>query len=135
MLEAEAYSRNDRRDAALTAIEEALTVCKETGEYWPLAELLRVKAGLLRASEDVDPHEIEAILVQSFEIARKQKARCWELRTACDLARFWQDRGRAADGLKLLQPIYDQFTEGFDTLDLQAAKTLIRKLKMCRTRR
>jgi predicted ATPase len=134
MLEAEASSRIDHR-AALTAIEEALTVCKETGEYWPAAELLRVKAGLLRASKDVDLQEIEAILVQSLEIARKQEARCWELRTACDLVRLWQRRGRATDGLKLLQPIYDQFTEGFETPDLQAAKTLIRKLKMCRTRR
>jgi predicted ATPase len=134
MLEAEAYSRTDRR-AALTTIEEALTVCKETGEYWPRAELLRVKAGLLRASEDADPNEIETILIQSIEIARKQEARCWELRTACDLARLWQHRGRAADALKLLQPVYDQFTEGFDTPDLQAAKALIRKLKLCRTRR
>jgi predicted ATPase len=134
MLEAEASSRTDHR-AALTAIEEALTVCKETGEHWPAAELLRVRAGLLRASEDVDLQEIEAILAQSLEIARKQEARCWELRTACDLAGLWQHRGRAADGLKLLQPIYDQFTEGFDTPDLQAAKALIRKLKTCRTRR
>jgi predicted ATPase len=35
------------------------------------------------------------------------------------------DRGRSADARGLLQPIYDRFTEGFDTADLKAAKALL----------
>jgi predicted ATPase len=35
------------------------------------------------------------------------------------------DRGRSADARGLLQPIYDRFTEGFDTADLKVARALL----------
>jgi predicted ATPase len=40
-----------------------------------------------------------------------------------------RDQDRPADALALLQPVYDRFTEGFDTADLQAAKALIDALQ------
>ena len=73
--------------------------------------------------------EIEAILLNSLEIARRQQARCWQLRTSCDLARLWQRQGRSKKALKLLQSVYDQFTEGFDTADLRDAQALLRNLR------
>jgi predicted ATPase len=94
-----------------------------------MAEMLRVKARLLLATGRADADEIETILVNSLEIARRQRARCWELRASCDLARLWQGQGRGKKALKLLQSIYDQFTEGFDTADLRDAKALIRSLR------
>jgi predicted ATPase len=54
-----------------------------------------------------------------------QGALSWELRAATSLARLWRDQGRPAEGMALLQPVYDRFTEGFDTADLQAAKALL----------
>jgi predicted ATPase len=72
--------------------------------------------------------EIEMILLSSLEIARAQQARCWELRAACDLARLWQAQGRGREGLKVVQAIYEQFTEGFDTADLREAKALMQDL-------
>jgi predicted ATPase len=74
------------------------------------------------------------ILRSSLEIARAQQARCWELRAACDLARLWQAQGRGREGLKVVQAIYEQFTEGFDTTDLDTAdlreaKALMQDLK------
>ena len=45
------------------------------------------------------------------------------------LALLLRDQGRPADALTLLQPIYDQFTEGFDTADLKAAKALVDALE------
>jgi class 3 adenylate cyclase/predicted ATPase len=128
-LEAEAYAKGGRGDAALQAIEKALAISKETGEHWAMAEMLRVKARLLLATGRADADEIETILVNSLEIARRQRARCWELRASCDLARLWQGQGRGRKALKLLQSIYDQFTEGFDTADLRDAKALIRSLR------
>jgi class 3 adenylate cyclase/predicted ATPase/DNA-binding response OmpR family regulator len=130
-LDAEAYAEAGRGDAALQAIEKALSISKTTGERWALAELLRVKARLLLATGRAEADEIETVLVNSLEIARRQRARCWELRASCDLARLWQSQGegRRRKALKLLQSVYGQFTEGFDTADLLDAKALIRSLR------
>src|SRR5262249_5398509 len=128
-LEAEAYAEAGRGDAALKAIEKALSISKDTGERWAMAEMLRVKARLLLATGRAEADEIETILVNSLEIARRQQARSWELRASYDLARLWQGQGRERKAIKLLQSVYDQFTEGFDTADLRDAKALIRSLR------
>jgi predicted ATPase len=133
-LEAEAYAKGGRSDAALQAIEQAMAISEETGEHLYVAEVLRIKAGLLQATDRAG-NQIETLLVNSLEIARRQQARCWELRTACDLARLWQGKGRGKEALQLLQPIYDQFTEGFDTADLQHAKLIIDSLLRAGNRR
>jgi predicted ATPase len=126
-LESEAYAKAGRGDAALVVIEEALALAKDSGERWAMAEVLRVKAHLLKEA-GAETKEIEMILLSSLEIARAQQARCWELRAACDLARLWQAQGRGREGLKVVQAIYEQFTEGFDTADLREAKALMQDL-------
>jgi predicted ATPase/class 3 adenylate cyclase len=128
-LEAEAYAKAGLSDTALQVIEEALLISEDTGERWAIAEVLRIKAGLLLATGR-PTEEVEALLVNSLRIARHQKARSWELRTACDLARLRQHQGREAEALQLVQTIYDQFTEGFDTADLRDAKALLADLKL-----
>jgi hypothetical protein len=40
-----------------------------------------------------------------------------------------RDQGRSADAIPVLQPVYDRFTEGFDTTDLKAAKALLDALE------
>lgn len=124
LLEAEAYAKNGRIEAALGAIEQAIAISEKTGEHWYLAEILRIKAGLLSAADRADDR-VELLFAESLEIARSQQARCWELRTACDLASLWQSRGRTKEALQLLQPVYAQFTEGFDTADLRHAKLIL----------
>jgi DNA-binding response OmpR family regulator/class 3 adenylate cyclase/predicted ATPase len=133
-LKAEAYAKRTCSDAALRAIEQAIAISEQSGECLYIAELLRIKAGLLLAAVDRAGDQIESLLVSSLEIARRQQARCWELRTACDLAQLLQGKGRRKEALQLLQPIYDQFTEGFDTSDLQYAKLIIDSLKAKRGR-
>jgi predicted ATPase len=123
-LEAEAHAKAGHGDTALQVIAEALLISEETGEQWAVAEVLRIKAGLLLTTGR-PTEEVEALLVNSLQIARRQQARSWELRTACDLARLWQHQGREAEALQLVQAIYDQFTEGFDTADLRDAKALL----------
>jgi DNA-binding response OmpR family regulator/class 3 adenylate cyclase/predicted ATPase len=128
-LEAEACMETGRDDAALEFIEEALAVSKDTGERWTMAEVLRVKARLLQIIGRTETREIESVLINSLEIARAQQARCWELRASCDLARVWQGQGREREGLNLLESIYEQFTEGFDTRDLVDARALLENLR------
>jgi predicted ATPase len=49
----------------------------------------------------------------------------WELRAAASLARLLRDQDRSAEALTILQPVYERFTEGFDTADLKSAKALL----------
>jgi predicted ATPase/class 3 adenylate cyclase len=127
-LQAEGYAKAGESDKALRLIDEALAVSDETGERWALAEVLRMKAALLLAvGEKADA--IEALLVRSLEIARQQQARCWELRTACDLARLWHARGRSAEALAVVSSSYDQFSEGHGTAELQDARALMETLR------
>jgi class 3 adenylate cyclase/predicted ATPase len=127
-LEAEGYAKAGRNEAALHAIEQALAMAGETGERWAVAEVLRIKAGLLLAGGPSRADEAESLLTKSLEIARRQQALCWELRTSCDLARLWQRRGENREALTLLRSTYGQFTEGFGTPDLQDAKALMESL-------
>jgi predicted ATPase len=61
-------------------------------------------------------------------VAQRQGAKLLELRAAVSLARLWQSRGRSRDARELLAPLYDWFTEGFDTADLKDAKALLDQL-------
>jgi predicted ATPase len=44
------------------------------------------------------------------------------------LARLWQQQGKRTEADELLAPVYNWFTEGFDTADLQEAKALLAAL-------
>ena len=72
--------------------------------------------------------EVEACFNQAIEIARKQSAKSLELRAATSLSRFWHDQGKRKEAHELLAPIYDWFTEGFDTGDLKEARALLDEL-------
>jgi predicted ATPase len=72
--------------------------------------------------------DAETCLMQSLELSRRQGARAWELRTATDLAALLAGQGRSERGRALLQPVYEQFAEGFDTADLKAASDLLSTL-------
>jgi predicted ATPase/class 3 adenylate cyclase len=129
LLEAEAEAKAGRNDTALQVIERAIAICEENGERWAIAEVLRTKARLLQSTRRASSLKIETMLLDSLEIARRQQALCWELRTSCDLSRLWQRRGQGKKALELLQSVYDQFTEGFDTADLRDAQALLRNLR------
>ncbi len=67
-------------------------------------------------------------LLRSIDRAREQSAPSWELRAAVPLARLWARQGRSSEARSLLQGIYQQFTEGFETRDLVAARLLLEDL-------
>jgi predicted ATPase len=71
----------------------------------------------------------EAPFHQALDIARRQQARSLELRAAMSISRLWQQQGQRNDAYQLLAPIYDWFTECFDTADLQDAKALLDALE------
>ncbi len=68
-------------------------------------------------------------MLSSPILARSQQAKSWELRAATSLARLWQSQDKRQDAYDLLAPVYNWFTEGFDTADLQEAKALLDELE------
>jgi predicted ATPase len=66
----------------------------------------------------------EKDLVAAMELARRQQAGSWQLRVATALAKLWHDDGQTDRARALLLPIFDGFTEGFETRDFKAAKNL-----------
>jgi len=72
--------------------------------------------------------EAEACFHEAINIARRQGAKSLELRAVMGLSRLWQRQGKKKKARQMLAEIYGWFTEGFDTKDLQEAKTLLREL-------
>jgi predicted ATPase len=89
--------------------------------------LLRLRGEVLLASGATE-HEVERWYQQALQVARQQEAKSLELRAAMSLSRLWQQQGRRAQAHALLAGIYEWFTEGFNTADLQAAKALLATL-------
>jgi predicted ATPase len=112
-------------EAGLTVLTEALTLTETTGERWYESELYRLKGQLLLQQASDNATEAETCFHHAMTIAQNQQARSWELRAATSLARLWQQQGKRQEAYDLLTPVYNWFTEGFDTADLKDAKALL----------
>jgi predicted ATPase len=113
----------------LAELNEAIERSQQTEECWLIAELLRIRGELLLLEGTHGAaRAVEGHFRQALDRARRQGALSLELRAGTSLARLLRDQGRCADAVALLQPIYDRFTEGFDTADLKAAKALLDEL-------
>ena len=112
----------------MRALDMGIAVAEQNGECFWVAELHRQKGELLLVMEGHGKQEAEQELQQALEIAREQEAKSLELRAATSLARLWGKQGKKDEARALLAPIYDWFTEGFDTQDLKDAKVLLGEL-------
>jgi predicted ATPase len=65
---------------------------------------------------------------RALAVAGRQSAKLLELRAAAHFARLWRDQGNRTEARDLLAPIYNWFTEGFDTPVMQQAKLLLDQL-------
>ena len=140
----------------LSLLTEALAAVERTDERWCEAELYRLKGELtlqetnqkakgkrqkqlsvvssqLSVPNAQNPtskahSEAEACFRKAINISRKQQAKSLELRATVSLARLWQQQGKQHEAHQMLSTIYNWFTEGFDTADLQEAKALLDEL-------
>ena len=112
-------------DEASTKIGEAMTAVKTTKENWYEAEIIRVAGEIALQGMEPDATKAEACFASALEVARKQKAKSWELRAARSMARLLCAQGRPQAAHEILDPAYGWFTAGFDTLDLREAKALL----------
>ena len=120
-----AWSRGDSGTGQQLVAEACAVVQRTEERYWE-AELYRLQGALGgQGAERPQWEGREASLLRALEVARRQHAKSLELRAAMSLGRLWQQQGKRQEAHDLLAPIYDWFTEGFDTADFQEAKALL----------
>jgi len=143
-LSAEAHAHIGDVSTAVERLAAASACIAETGEHLYEAEVHRLRGEFLitdrglqiagspapRRARTRNPQfeEAEACFKRALAVAQQQEAKLFELRAAISLARLWRGQGKRAAARNLLAPVYGWFTEGLDTADAQAAKTLLDEL-------
>ena len=142
---AHAYGEVKRPEEGIVLLTEALRSVVESGECNHEAELYRLKGELLlqRSGGQVTANgerrsrvdqrllangtdsEAEACFHNAIQIAQRQGAKSWELRASTSLARLWRRQGKKTEAHQMLSKIYNWFTEGFETKDLQEARRVL----------
>jgi class 3 adenylate cyclase/predicted ATPase len=123
---ADAHRRAGRTAAASARLAEAIEATNAHQDRWFEAEIHRLRGEVLRDSGD--HASAEACLRTAIDVARRQSAKLWELRSSVSLAQMLRDQGKRTEARDLLAPVYDWFTEGFDTPDLKGAAKLLSEL-------
>jgi predicted ATPase len=123
-----AQARIGQFGQAWANIQDARRAVETAKEKWSEAEIVRVAGEIALHGAEPNATKAEAYFASALEIARKQKAKSWELRAAMSMARLLRSQGRPQRAQALLAPVYGWFTQGFDTLDLKEAKALLDEL-------
>jgi class 3 adenylate cyclase/predicted ATPase len=118
----------DQLDDAQRCIDEALDAIEKTKERWCEAEAYRLAGQIALKAAQPDVGKAQTYFDRALTIAHQQQAKSWELRASMSLARLWRDQGKPQQARELLAPVYEWFTEGFDTRDLKEAKALLEEL-------
>jgi adenylate cyclase len=126
---ADAYRMAGRHDEALRTVERGLRFAEGQAEGLREAELHRLKGLIVLDQGDKNSTQAEGHFARALEVARNQQSRSMELRISTDLARLWQGQGKTKQAREHLAPIYNWFTEGFDTPALKNAKALLDSLR------
>jgi predicted ATPase len=124
--QADAHGILGRPSEGLQCLAEAARIIETTGERCTETELHRLHGDLLNATGDRCGAERHYRL--AIAVAERQSAKLLQLRASVGLARLWGNQGQQAEARELIVPIFDWFTEGFDTPDLKDARAMIKDL-------
>lgn len=124
---AECYLIHGEPSMCLEWISKILSHVNQTGTHIQTAELFRIRGlalHVLREPQD----SVEQEFKRALNLAKKQEASTFEIRATIDLARLWQQQGKSNQAYQILKECYDWFTEGFDSVDLKEAHSLVEEL-------
>jgi class 3 adenylate cyclase/tetratricopeptide (TPR) repeat protein len=130
LMASEALAGLGRVEEAINMLDGELETIQQTGERIHEAEILRYRGVLTLLADSSQSTLAEDFVERGLDLSRKQKAKGWELRASTSLARLWQSQGKHKQAHDLLEPVYEWFTEGFDTKDLKRAKALLEELEV-----
>jgi predicted ATPase/DNA-binding winged helix-turn-helix (wHTH) protein len=123
---AQALAGLGRVAEAIAALDDGLARAEICGERYCVAELQRIKGEMLLQTEK--SAAAEACFAGALAVARAQGALFWELRAARSFARLRISQGRETEAREVLAPVYERFTEGFETVDLRAARAILEEI-------
>jgi len=126
---AEGLAKAGQHELACSTIWDAVTWAETRGRILELIDLLRVKGEILTSMSQQDTSEGETCMLQSLQLARERGLLSLELRTGISLARLWAGRAQRDRAFELLEPIFNRFSEGFQTRDLVTATNLLHQLQ------
>lgn len=110
----------------LEAVDTALQTLALSGERRHEAETHRLRGELLlRLDPKHNQAEAKNCFAKALAVASKQNALLFQLRAACSLVRLHRDTEQQTAAFRQLRDIFAAFSEGFDSPDLQEAKTLL----------
>ena len=125
---AQGYERCGNLEEGLKLLNDAFDQVKRSGEYMWEPELHRLRATLLLSVSLKNAPEAETCFRKAMDVAQQQSAKSLELRAATSLGRLWHDQSKGEEARNLLAPIYNWFSEGFETAELKDAKALLEQL-------
>ena len=125
LLRAKALVQCGRNAEALDAITRAIAIAQAFGGYWWGAELFRVRGELLLSTSMEHAAQARECFETALRIARAQSARSLELRACASLVRLTRHEGVSAQAEQELKSLYEWFSEGLATADLQEARELL----------
>jgi len=125
---AESFGKNGRPEEGLAAVAQALREAERIGGTIALPQLYRIQGELILMRNPSDEAQAERCFQTAIDIARRQKARWYELRATTSLARLLKSQGNIEEARQMLAEIYSWFTEGFEFADLKDAKALLDEL-------
>ena len=125
---ARAHAERGQFEEAWRRIGEAMMLVKTSKQTLWEAEIHRTMGEIELMSPEPDAAKAEVCFERALSVARQQQAKSWELRAAMSTARLWRDQGKRDEARELIAPVYGWFTEGFDTIDLKEARTLLGEL-------
>jgi class 3 adenylate cyclase/predicted ATPase len=117
-------------EEGLQAIQREKETHPLTGQRWMEPEIRRLYGELMLANHPDRAAEAEGEFHLAIEISQRQSVKSLELRAVMSLARLWQKQRQVKKARERLDEIYNWFTEGFDTVDLKEAKTLLEQMEV-----
>ncbi len=121
----EALARQGDLAGGLAAIDEAMAISKATGQVVGIPEILRIKGNVIRFQAPERWKEAIACYAGSIELARRDGALSWELRSTMGLVKLWRHHGGNAEAEAALADCFARFTEGLWSGDLMQAQALL----------
>jgi ATP/maltotriose-dependent transcriptional regulator MalT len=122
---AEARAMTGRLDEALATIKGAISDADRRGGSYDVPEMLRLEGSFLLSGDSSNVAVAEDCFRRSLELARRQGALSWELRTVTAMGRLWANQGRREEAREVLASVLARFAQGMETVDLRAAGMLL----------
>jgi class 3 adenylate cyclase/predicted ATPase len=114
-------------ESALSRIDDALALARETGEHWSDSFLHRIRGEILLK---LDPANVaaEQAFRAAIAVAQAQKARSFELQAALGLAKLYRSTARPAEAHAVLSPALEGFSATPEMPEIAEAQALMEQL-------